>query len=94
MQVKFLKDYWSFRKGQIVSVDELTLGRAHVVVAQGFAEYCDSKAEPAPEPQPPAETEEENTERVPKKKQKRLAIREPKETRDDVRSSDRDETAE
>ena len=46
--VVFLKDFWSFRRGQVVPVAELTVGRAHLVIARGFAEWVPDEEKPKP----------------------------------------------
>ena len=41
--VRFNKDFWSFRKGDIIPTETLTRGRARLIVARGFAEFTDKK---------------------------------------------------
>lgn len=86
--VVFLRDYWSFRRGQVVPVSEITIGRAHLVVARGFAEFTDD---------PPPAAEDPKKQDPPKRRKHRKrateqAITEPDEQR--VRSETTDTTDE
>lgn len=72
--VRFLKDYWSFRKGDEVSVNELTRGRAHLIVGRGFGEEFEKTSE-KPKPR-------KKTRKIPKPEEPERALLAPEEIRD------------
>ena len=88
MNLKFVKDYWSFRAGQIVPVAEITQGRAHIIVSRGFAEYVDDAPAP-PKDRPKPKRKRKPPEPTPLER----AVLEPEETRD-VRSTGEDTASE
>lgn len=80
--VRFLKDYWSFRKGDEVSVNELTRGRAHLIVGRGFGEEFEKTSE---KPKPAGEWKTRKKPKRIKQVEPERAILAPEETREIVR---------
>lgn len=73
--IKFKRDYMGNRRGDVVTVEKITKGLAHILVARGWAEYVEASS-PSPDPPP------RRRGRPPKKKQPERAIREAEEYRD------------